>query len=110
MFFISNVRFIVIVIVKRTCHVLKKYARIQISIPFYVEDKQEDIMSATHLRLFTFYFFSAYFSSSGWVEISMQQSWNLSFGCRRGASDSLKFDRYVYPGSFKGNCEFVAAL
>ena len=40
----------------------------------------------------------------------MQQSWNLSFGCRRGASDSLKFDRDVYPKSFKGNCEFVAAL
>ena len=51
-FFISNVRFIVIVIVKRTCHVLNKYARIQISIPLYVEDKQEDIMSATYLGCF----------------------------------------------------------
>ena len=40
----------------------------------------------------------------------MQQSWNLSFGCRRGASDSLKFDRYVHPRSFEGNCEFVSAL
>ena len=79
--------------------------------PLYVEDKQEDIMLATclgHFLLFTY--FPRFFPLPDGLRSLCSRVGTLVLMQERCASDSLKFDSYVYRRFFKGNCEFVAAL